>query len=105
MKVQVLEKCRVQKLALTKEMGAIAGVKDEERQSDKKNVPVEEMQPYVYKGLMFGPSEASLEISLERPLSRLSCRVNMLKVHSDILVYHEDRDIGGETYSMPPKLV
>ena len=48
----MLEKCRVQKLALTKDTGAIAGVKDEERKS-----------------------EALLEISLERPLSQLSCRV------------------------------
>ena len=29
----------------------------------------------------------------------------ILKVCTDILVDHEDRDIGGETYSMPPKLV
>ena len=40
-----------------------------------KKVPVKEMQPYVYKGLMFGPSEASLEISLERSLSQLNCKV------------------------------
>ena len=34
----MLEKCRVQKLALTKETGAVAGEKDEERQSDQKSL-------------------------------------------------------------------